>query len=151
MTSCKCGCGRTEIHAFGLAQPCYKRWLRAGRPPSGPPAALSMAEQNERMNAARLAALDPYDSQWEARRAAAEPERRATQAKLAAGDLIRCVAARDAEGIARLMCKITLDPGVHCADWRALGVVLAECADPARTAVVTGMAARANEPRRDVA
>src|ERR1035438_10589817 len=75
---CKCGCGRTEIHAFGLAQPCYKRWLRAGRPASGAPAALSMAEQSARMNAARLAALeDPYDSQWEARRVAAEPERRA--------------------------------------------------------------------------
>ena len=108
-----------------------------------------MAEQNARMNAARLAALDPYDSEWEARRLAAEPERRAGRAKRVAADLVRCVAARDAEGIARLMSKITLDPGVRCADWRALGVVLAECADPARTAMVTGMAARATEPRKD--
>ena len=147
IAACACGCGRTgPIHAPdlapGLVQPCYKRWLRAGRTASGAPAALSMAEQNVRMNAARLAALeDPYDSQWEARRLAAEPERRAGRAKLAAGDLVRCVAARDAEGIARLLRKVT--------DWPALGVVLAECADPARTAVVTGMAAKATEPRKD--
>ena len=146
MTACKCGCGRTEIHAYGLAQPCYKRWHRAGRPASGAPAALSMAEQSERMNAARLARLaeqDPYDGEWETRRLAAEPERRATRAKLAAADLIRCVAASDAEGIARLVRRVS--------DWAALAVVLAECADPARTAVVTGIAARANEPREDVA
>ena len=146
IAACACGCGRTgPIHAPGLApglvQPCYKRWIRAGRPPGGPPAPLSMAEQSARMNAARLAALDPYDSQWEARRAAAEPERRATQAKRVAGDLVRCVAARDAEGIARLCCKVT--------DWPALGVVLAECADPARTAVVTGRIQVATEPRKD--
>src|ERR1035441_835825 len=120
---CKCGCGRTVIHAFGLAQPCYKRWLRSGRPASGAPAALSMAEQNARMNAARLAALeDPYDSQWEARRLAAEPERRAGRAKLAAADLVRCVAARDAEGIDRLLRQIT--------DWAGLGVGLAGGGEP---------------------
>ena len=141
---CKCGCGRTVIHAFGLAQPCYKRWLRSGRPASGAPAALSMAEQSARMNAARLAALeDPYDSEWEARRLAAEPERRAGKAKRVAADLVRCVAASDAEGIDRLLRKIT--------DWPALGVVLAECADPARTAVVTGRIQVATEPRKDVA
>src|ERR1019366_8835353 len=146
IAACACGCGRTgPIHAPGLApglvQPCYKRWIRAGRPSTGAPAALSMAEQNERMNAARLTALDPYDSQWEARRLAAEPERRAGRAKLAAADLVRCVAASDGEGIDRLLRKVT--------DWPALGVVLAECADPARTAVVTGMAAKATEPRKD--
>ena len=103
-----------------------------------------MAEQSARMNAARLAALeDPYDSEWEARRVAAEPERRNGKAKRVAGDLVRCVAARDAEGIARLCCKVT--------DWPALGVVLAECADPRRTAVVTGRVQVATEPRRDVA
>src|ERR1019366_2189127 len=148
MTACACGCGRTgPIHAPGLApglvQPCYKRWIRAGRPPGGPPPPLSMAEQNARMNAARLAALDPYDSEWAARRAAAEPERRATQAKIAAGGLGPGGGASDAEGIARLLHRVT--------DWAALAVVLAECADPRRTAVVTGMAARATEPRRDVA
>lgn len=73
---------------------------------------------------------------------ALEPERRIARAKPLAADLARCVAADDAEGVRILLHR--------AADWVALVIVLAECAEPARTAAVTGAgASRRPAARRD--
>lgn len=60
---------------------------------------------------------------------ALEPERRIARARPIAADLVRCVAARDAEGVRILLHRVR--------DWHAVAIVLAECAEPARTAAVT--------------
>ena len=60
---------------------------------------------------------------------ALEPERRIARAKPVAADLARCVAARDAAGVGILLRRVR--------DWEAVAIVLAECAEPGRTAIVT--------------
>lgn len=135
--ACVDGCGR-PVHAQGMSAACHRRWDRAGRPASGPPPPLTPAERATRMNTARLGPADPYDQLW----AQGEPERRAGRARNLAADLIRCVAASDAEGVRLLLHKVE--------DWFAFSVVLAECADPVRTAVVTGQLTQ-REEREDAA
>lgn len=120
---CGCACGRPARTA-GYASACYKRWLAAGKPETGPPAPLTQAETARR---SALARSDPYDLEW----LAGEPERRVRRVRAQAAALVRCMAADDAEGI-----RILLQERVT--DWVALAVVLAECADPARTAIVCG-------------
>jgi hypothetical protein len=149
---CSCGCG-APAWCLGYARPCYARWARAGRPASGPPAPMSHAERTASAAAARMVKQarargeaepvilppDTYDLDW----LAGEPERRAERVKGAAMDLIRCVAASDAEGIRLLACKVR--------DWPALAVVLAECADLGRAAVVTGRPFLRSVPPEEVA
>ena len=124
---CADGCGR-KAHCQGYSMACYKRWLRAGRPEGGPPQPMTHAERTALSNSPHLAAVgyepDAYDLAWPA----LERERRALRVKPAAADLIRCVRARDAEGIRLLLHRVT--------DWHALAIILAECADPSRTAAV---------------
>ena len=137
---CKCpqNCGQ-PAKARGYASACYQRWRAAGRPASGPPVPVSPQDAGYRSADARNRksglVVDDSDALSLAIagdirvRRAAEPERRATRAKGWASALVRCVAADDAEGIRLLLHRVT--------DWPALAVVLAECADPYRTAVVT--------------
>jgi hypothetical protein len=137
--------GRIE-GSKGFCEACYCRARRAGFPDVVPDA-VSHAEQIARANMVRLGVLPPrdlppddYDLQW----LAGEPERRARRAKRIAADLVRCVAADDAEGVRLLLHRVD--------DWAALAVVLAECAEPHRTAVVCGsrsvtLAAPAIRPR----
>lgn len=68
---------------------------------------------------------------------ALEPERRIARARPLAADLARCVAARDAAGVGILLRKVR--------DWHAVAIVLAECADPGRTAIVTQRQERQRE------
>jgi hypothetical protein len=68
---------------------------------------------------------------------ALEPERRIARARPLAADLARCVAASDAEGVRILLAKTR--------DWYAVAIVLAECADPGRTAIVTQRQERQRE------
>lgn len=75
---------------------------------------------------------DGWDLEWHA----GEPDRRADRARPLAAALVRCVAASDGHGVG-----VVLERVRRSGDWEALAVVLAECASPARTAVVTGMAA----------
>ena len=70
---------------------------------------------------------------------ALEPERRIARAKPVAADLARCVAARDAAGVGILLRRVR--------DWEAVAIVLAECAEPERTAIVTGRQERQREER----
>ena len=144
---CSCGCGR-PAWCRGYARACYSRWIRNGRPESGPPPAVPGPERMARARAvmwargdAAPAVLPPdlYDLNW----LAGEPERRVTRVKGAAADLIRCVSASDAEGIRLLACKVR--------DWPALAVVLAECADLGRAAVVTGRPFLRSVPPEEVA
>lgn len=67
--------------------------------------------------------------------------RRLARARAAAADLIRCVAATDAQGVRILLHRVR--------DWPALAVVLAECAEPSRAAVVTGVTADEDEAQQD--
>ena len=149
---CRCGCGR-KVHACGYASGCYRRWVRQGRPASGPRPPMSTAERVALSSAWRVREpepepllLDAYDITWgahqRAQQAGPSPEERARRARGTAADLIRCVAASDAEGIRLLLHKVT--------DWPALAVVLAECASPDRAAVVTGNQHR-QEGRADAA
>ena len=124
---CGCGCGEPSS-IRGYSKRCYQRWHHNGFPEGGPRPPLTAAESGRRSGQARAPEPDPYDLQW----LAGEPERRARRAKWVAADLVRCVAADDAEGVRLLLHRVT--------DWPALAVVLAECADPYRTAVVTGSA-----------
>lgn len=61
------------------------------------------------------------DDGYGARRAAGRGDRRAARAMGLAADLIRCVAAEDAEGVRLLLHKVR--------DWHALAVVLAAAKD----------------------
>jgi hypothetical protein len=61
------------------------------------------------------------DGGYSARWVAGEGDRRAARAMSAAADLIRCVAAEDAEGVRLLLHKVR--------DWHALAVVLAAAKD----------------------
>jgi hypothetical protein len=77
------------------------------------------------------------DDGYDAAQDALEPERRIARAKPFAADFVRVVAASDAEGVRLLLHRVR--------DWAALVIVLAECADPGRTAVVTGQAKQRGE------
>ncbi|MBO0813611.1 MAG: hypothetical protein J2P30_00430 [Actinobacteria bacterium] len=91
---------------------------------------MSLHERLALMRAARDPAPDPYDLTW----LAGEPERRADRARPVAADLIRCVAASDAEGVRLLLARVR--------DWPALAVVLAECCEPGRAEIVCGIESR---------
>lgn len=67
---------------------------------------------------------------------ALEPERRVRKVMPAAAALVRCVQATDAHGVSVVLGKAARWDG---RDRDALLIVLAECADPGRTAAVTGM------------
>jgi hypothetical protein len=58
-----------------------------------------------------------YDTRW----AAGEGDRRAARAVSLAAALVRCLAAEDAEGVRRVLCKVR--------DWYAFAVVLAAARD----------------------
>jgi hypothetical protein len=118
-----CPCGQPH-HANGFCQACNSRWSRAGRPGTGPPPPMSAADKGALSSAAKA---DPYDLQW----IAGAGERRVMRVRRQAAHMVQVVQARDAAGFARLLEKVT-DPD-------ALYVVLAECADPARTTIVTGV------------
>jgi hypothetical protein len=96
--------------------------------------ALARASRLARLEAAENAPYEPddYDLAW-AREIAArrdrEPGRRIAAARGLAAALIRAVGAGDRQGIAVALRKAR-------ADWEALAIVLAECADPERAAVV---------------
>lgn len=121
---CLCGCGGAAV-IRGCTKTCYKRWQRNSfLPESGPLPPMSNADRGLRSGTARTPGSDPYDVQW----LAGAPERRVRRAKRAAADLVRCVAADDAEGVRLLLHRVS--------DWHALAVVLAECAEPRRTALV---------------
>ena len=130
---CRCGCGEPAT-VRGCSKRCYDRWHYAGFPEGGPRPPLAPAECGRRSGAARTPEPDPYDLQW----LAGEPERRIARTRGQAADLVRVVAARDGGGVSRLLEKIT--------DHDALLILLAECADPYRTAVVTGRAPLAAVP-----
>lgn len=52
-TVCTC-CGTEGVHhAFGWIDPCYGRWIDAGRPPEGPPRPLTASEGAQRGARAR--------------------------------------------------------------------------------------------------
>ena len=123
--TCKCGCGQPAT-TKGYCDASYARWRRAGFPEGGPRPPLSRAECGLRSAVARAPGPDDYDLRW----AAAGPERRVNRVRRQAAHLIRCVAARDGAGVARLLEKVR--------DAEALLIVLAECCDPARAAVVCG-------------
>jgi hypothetical protein len=78
-------------------------------------------------NLDRYAALpEPEDGEtaddgYAAAHAAGEGDRRAARAVPLAADLVRCVAAGDAEGVRLLLCRVR--------DWPALAVVLAAARD----------------------
>lgn len=64
---CGCGCGRplgTTGAAHGWRNACVKRWLRAERPESGPPAPMSHAARCAVANAARKAAAAARSTEY---------------------------------------------------------------------------------------
>lgn len=134
---CADGCGE-PAKTRGYSHRCYRRWHAAGFPEGGPRPPLAPGEAGRRSGRARAPEPDPYDVQW----LAGAPERRVRRAKLIAADLVRCVAADDAEGVRLLLHRAT--------DWHALAVVLAECAEPRRTALVCATLALAEGKRPSV-
>jgi hypothetical protein len=134
---CGCGCGRA-VHAAGYASACYRRWLNAGKPRTGPPPPMTAVDRNALAHASRAAQAaagdwepDDTDLEWQAQQRAwreSAPERRARSTAGIAVDLVRCVAADDAAGVRLLLHRVR--------DWPALAVVLAECCDPSRTFAV---------------
>lgn len=57
---CCCGCGRPAV-ARGMANACWKRWDRTGRPASGPPPPESaLASALEAVQDAMASKLDDY-------------------------------------------------------------------------------------------
>ena len=142
---CPCGCGQPAglRPQRGMRRSCYSRWLKLGKPGLPLPPALTTAQRlalaraakdaKARLKAAEDAPYEPDEDDlawarelWARRRD--EPENRAKRARSLAAALIRCTGTDDAEGIRLLLAKVR--------DWQALAVVLAECADPARTAIV---------------
>ena len=143
---CACGCSQPAglRPQRGMRRSCYSRWLKLGKPGLPLPPALTTAQRlalaraakdaKARLKAAEDAPYEPDEDDlawarelWARRRD--EPENRAKRARPLAAALIRCVGSDDAAGIDLLLSKVR--------DWKALTVILAECADPARTAIVT--------------
>jgi len=87
---------------------------------------MTGAERAARRSQVRraLEAVDTYELEWQA----SMPQRRIRWEAPRAAALVRTVGASDAAGTDVVLRKVS--------DWQALAILLAECADPARTAAV---------------
>ena len=105
----------------GWCGACTRRWRAHGKPASGPPPPMS-ARQAASLGGtvSAQAREDTYELTW----MAARPERRIRNAAPFASDLARCVGARDAEGVRRLLYRF--NASAQWEDWAALAIVLAE-------------------------
>jgi hypothetical protein len=108
------------VHARGLCRPCYKKAHSKGF--TGPPPP----------RAAKPSALadDTYDTNW----AAGRNERRIKAVKPLAAALVWSAHRRDASGV-----RVCLERAARDKSWHELCVVLAECAEPGRAGIVTGI------------
>jgi hypothetical protein len=137
-TGLVCQCGNPKRPRGRYCRPCWTRWMRAGYPETGPPPPVPVAESARRATAARQAnrrARDPddpdgYETRWAT---ALEPQRRIKRATPAACDLARCVAVRDAQGVARLLAR-------YRDRHPALLIVLASTANPVLARMVARQA-----------
>ncbi|MGO8957224.1 MAG: hypothetical protein ACLQFR_07635 [Streptosporangiaceae bacterium] len=129
---CACGCGQPATRSTGHANPCYRRWIKAGRPETGPPPPLSTAARNRQRAAAQASALTALaERRHDDDGTAAARERRQRkadrQARAQAAALARCLAAGDRKGVRELR--------LRAADWDAVLALLPALTPqpPART------------------
>ena len=136
MNLCKCGCDQPlDVGARqGYAGACYRRWIRAGRPESGPPPPMSSKAISEAAIAAKLDArdpgpyvADPYDleqARLRRQRQEAWPEMLGVRSIVRACRIVPVVRARDAHGVHVFLRRLNQE------DLYGLVVALAETADP---------------------
>lgn len=124
---CAAGCGSpfdSQPSRRGWCNACYQRWLRAGKPESGPP------DRTRQPRAAAPPAATPADlaeARWARERLETEPQRRVEALIGLACDLARTVQARDNSGRQKVLEKLS---GMPRENLVALAMLLADCADP---------------------
>ncbi len=122
------GCGREKTPGVTYCRACEARWAKVGYRGDAPPPPLSPSEAAAlRFSGIRPdAGPDPYDVEW----AAGEGDRQIARADPQARDLTRCVRARDACGVARVLLRAQFS-------MPALLVVLADAASQPMLRYVT--------------
>lgn len=131
---CSDGCGRPATRkgpdaAPDLSEACYRRWMRAGCPPDGPPPPTIYHPRRAAPVTVKpvAPASDLAEARWARERLESEPQRRVERLIGLACALAQTVQARDNAGKESVLEKIRR---LTDTDREVVMLLLADCSDP---------------------